>query len=72
MATYSVTNKYLIDDYAVLQLLTPTELEVGQSITVAAVDATFNGTYIVRALLRNPNSDPDMQHGSRPRILRTG
>lgn len=50
MATYSVTNKYLIDDYAVLQLLTPTELEVGQSITVAGVDATFNGTYTVRAL----------------------
>jgi hypothetical protein len=50
MATYSVTNKYLIDDFAVLQLLTPTELEVGQSITVAAVDATFNGTYTVRAL----------------------
>jgi len=50
MATYSVTKKYLIDDYAVLQLLTPTELEVGQSITVAGVDATFNGTYTVRAL----------------------
>ena len=50
MATYTVTNKYLIDDYAVLQLLTPTELEVGQSITVASVDATFNGTYTVRAL----------------------
>ena len=50
MATYTVTNKYLIDDYAVLQLLTPTELEVGQSITVASVDATFNGTHPVRAL----------------------
>jgi len=50
MAIYSVTNKYLIDNYAVLQLLTPTELEVGQSITVAGVDATFNGTYTVRAL----------------------
>jgi hypothetical protein len=50
MATYTVTNKYLIDDFAVLQLLTSTELEVGQSITVAAVDATFNGTYTVRAL----------------------
>jgi hypothetical protein len=50
MAVYSVTNKYLIDDFAVLQLLTPTELEVGQSITVAGVDATFNGTYTVRAL----------------------
>ena len=50
MATYTVTNKYLIDNFAVLQLLTPTELEVGQSITVASVDATFNGTFTVRAL----------------------
>ena len=50
MAVYSVTNKYLTDDYAVLQLLTPAELEVGASITVAGVDATFNGTYTVRAL----------------------
>ena len=50
MATYTVTNKYLIDDFAVLQLLTPSEIAVGQSITVASVDATFNGTYTVRAL----------------------
>ena len=50
MATYSVTNKYLIDNFAVLQLLTPSEIAVGQSITVASVDATFNGTYTVYAL----------------------
>jgi hypothetical protein len=50
MAVYTVTNKYLVDDYAVLQLLTPAELEVGASITVAGVDATFNGTFTVRAL----------------------
>ena len=50
MATYTVTNKYLLDNYAVLQSLTPTEIAVGQSITVASVDATFNGTYTVRAL----------------------
>jgi hypothetical protein len=50
MATYSVTNKYLIDNFAVLQLLTPSEIAVGSSITVAGVDATFNGTYSVRAL----------------------
>ena len=50
MAVYSVTNKYLIDNFAVLQLLTPTEIAVGESITVAGVDATFNGTYTVRAL----------------------
>ena len=50
MATYTVTNKYLLDNYAVVQLLTPAELELGQSITVAGVDATFNGSYTVRAL----------------------
>jgi hypothetical protein len=50
MATYTVTNKYLIDNFAVLQLLTPSEIAVGESITVAGVDATFNGTYTVRAL----------------------
>ena len=50
MATYTVTNKYLVDNYAVLQLLTPNEIAVGQSITVASVDATFNGTYNVYAL----------------------
>jgi len=50
MATYSVTHKYLLNDYAVLQLLTPSEIAVGESIVVASVDATFNGTYTVRAL----------------------
>jgi hypothetical protein len=50
MATYTVTNKYLIDNFAVLQLLTPSEIAVGSSITVASVDATFNGTCTVRAL----------------------
>jgi hypothetical protein len=50
MATYSVTFKYLLDNYAVLQLLTSSEIAVGESITVTSVDATFNGTYIVYAL----------------------
>jgi hypothetical protein len=53
MATYTVTNKYLVDNYAVLQLLTPNEIAVGQSITVAGVDATFNGTAI--PFMRYPN-----------------
>ena len=50
MAVYQVISKQLTSNYAVLQLLTPAELEVGQSITIAAVDATFNGTYTIRAL----------------------
>ena len=50
MAAYTVTFKQLIDNYAVLQTLTPNEVEVGRSITVASVGAPFNGTFTVYAL----------------------
>lgn len=50
MAVYTVTFKQLLDNYAVLTLLTDSDIEVGQSITVASVDATFNGAYTVYAL----------------------
>jgi hypothetical protein len=50
MATYTVTFKQLLDNYAVLQTLTDTEIEVGQSITVSAVGVPFNGTFVVYAM----------------------
>ncbi len=50
MAAYTVTHKQLTANYAVLQFLTATELEVGGSIVVSGVDATFNGTFTVYAL----------------------
>lgn len=50
MATYNITNKYLIDNFAVVELLTQADLELGVTVTVAGVDATFNGTVTVRAL----------------------
>ena len=51
MAVYSVKQKYLTDNYAVIVLLTNADpLEVGQSVTIASVDATFNGTYTVVGL----------------------
>jgi hypothetical protein len=50
MATYTVTFKQLLDNYAVLQTLTDTGIEVGQSITVSAVGAPFNGTFVVYAM----------------------
>ena len=50
MATYTVTHKYLVDNYAVLQLLTPSDVVVGGAITVASVDATFNGSYTCYSL----------------------
>ena len=50
MAAYTVTFKQLIDNYAVLQTLTPNEVEVGRTITVTGVGAPFNGTFTVYAL----------------------
>jgi hypothetical protein len=50
MAAYTVVQKYLVDDFAVLVLATPSECEVGSTIVVTGVDATFNGTYTVRAV----------------------
>jgi hypothetical protein len=50
MATYTVTFKQLLNNYAVLQTLTDTEIEVGQSITVSAIGAPFNGTFVVYAM----------------------
>ena len=50
MAAYSVVQKQLNDNFAVLVLLTPAEIEIGASIVVTNVDATFNGSFVVRAL----------------------
>ena len=50
MATYTVTFKQLLDNYAVLQTLTDTEIEVGQSITISSVASPFNGTFVCYAL----------------------
>jgi hypothetical protein len=47
MATYTVTHKQLLDNYAVLQLLTPSEIAVGQSIVVSGMSAPFTGTFTV-------------------------
>jgi hypothetical protein len=44
---YQVAHKTLLDNYAVLETLTPNEVFVGASIVIAGVDATFNGTYTV-------------------------
>jgi hypothetical protein len=49
MAVYTITHKQLVDNYGVLQLLTNALIQPGDSITVASVDATFNGTRTVYA-----------------------
>jgi hypothetical protein len=44
MAVYTVTHKQIVDNYGVLQLLTNAIIQPGDTITVASVDATFNGS----------------------------
>jgi hypothetical protein len=51
MAVAQITNKQLLDNYAVIQLLTDADpLAVGDSFTVAGVGAPFDGTFTVWAL----------------------
>ena len=50
MATYQIIFAQLISNYAVVQTLTNPEIQAGESITVASVSATFNGTKTVYAM----------------------
>jgi len=50
MATYNTATKQLISNYACISTLEPTDIVVGQSITVGSIGAPFNGTFIVLAL----------------------
>jgi hypothetical protein len=47
MTTYNTASKQLLSNYACISTLEPTEIVVGQSITVAALGAPFNGTFTV-------------------------
>ena len=47
MAVYGTQSKLLLDNYAVVQTLEPTEIVVGQQVTVASLGAPFNGTFTV-------------------------
>ena len=50
MTTYNTASKQLLSNYACISTLEPTEIIVGQSITVASLGAPFNGTFTVLAL----------------------
>jgi hypothetical protein len=47
VAVYGTQSKLLLDNYAVVQTLEPTEIVVGQQVTVASLGAPFNGTFTV-------------------------
>ena len=50
MTTYNTASKQLLDNYACISTLEPTEIVVGQSVTVASIAVPFNGTFTVLAL----------------------
>ena len=47
MATYQTASKQLLDNYACISTLEPTDIQVGDSIVVASLGSPFNGTYTV-------------------------
>jgi hypothetical protein len=47
MAIYKTQGKQLLDNYAVVQTLEPTEIVVGQQVTIGNLGAPFNGTFTV-------------------------
>jgi len=50
VATYSVTHKQVVSNVAIVQLLEAHSFEVGQSITISGINATWNGTHKILAL----------------------
>jgi hypothetical protein len=50
MSTYTITSKQLLDNYAVVQTLEPTEIAIGENVTIASVAVPFNGTFQVQNL----------------------
>ena len=50
MATFNTATKQLASNYACISTLEPTDIAVGQSITVASIGSPFNGTFQVLAL----------------------
>jgi len=50
MATYSITHHMRLDDVAVIQTLTESDIAVGQSVTVTGLGHGMNGTHTVIAV----------------------
>lgn len=50
MTAYSITHHQRADNYVVIQLLTASDIEVGQSVTITDLGHGINGTHTVYAL----------------------
>ena len=49
MATYATASKQLLDNYACISTLEPTDIQVGDTVVVGVLGAPFNGTFTVLA-----------------------
>jgi hypothetical protein len=49
MAVFNITSRMRLDDYAVVQTLTNTDISPGQSITIAGLGQGLDGTHLVLA-----------------------
>jgi hypothetical protein len=49
MAVFNITSRMRLDDYAVVQTLTNTDISPGQTITVAGLGDGFDGTFLLLA-----------------------
>ena len=49
MATYLTASKQLLNNYACISTLEPTDIQVGDSVVVGSLGAPFNGTFTVLA-----------------------
>jgi hypothetical protein len=47
MSTYQLTSKQLLNNYAVVQTLEPTEIAVGESVIIDGLGEPFDGTFTV-------------------------
>lgn len=47
MATYLTASKQLLNNYACISTLEPTDIQIGDTIVVASIGAPFNGTFTV-------------------------
>jgi hypothetical protein len=47
MATYSTASKQLLDNYACISTLEPTDIQVGDTVVVSGLGAPFDGTFTV-------------------------
>ncbi|NBQ45347.1 MAG: hypothetical protein EBU37_04715 [Actinobacteria bacterium] len=63
MATYKTASKQLLDNYACISTLEPTDITVGQSVTVGSLGAPFNGTFTVLALPQYSFTGVDAETG---------